>query len=218
MQVAKTDSLDAAGEIIGEAFRLLGAAWHVALLYLAVRTGAGWWTEQAGVHIAFESLLNFLLSYLLMSTMLRLGGLAPDGLKGGFGSYLVVSLVSSLAIIFGILMLIIPGLYLTVRWMPALSFALVENAGVNETLRSAWEATSEKVWAILLSLAFLAVPMLLAIVMTAFAPNDGEVLPSVWSLIGTFLMAISAIAFTAVGVAVFSLVDVTGKRIAEVFG
>lgn len=213
----KADVLDATGELLGEAFRLLRASWQVALLSVSVSTAAGWWFERHTGGFAVEGALDLILGYLLVANMLRMGGLAPDGLKGGLFSYFLVWLVSGLGLALGILLLVIPGIYLAVRWMPALSYALVGDQGVNGSLRSAWDATSQAFWPILAALAFFSVPMLLAIVLTVRAPEDLEAFASFWSLTRQLLASLSLTALTGLGVAVFSLAE-RGNRIEEVFG
>ncbi|MGY6552379.1 MAG: hypothetical protein ACXIT4_10860 [Erythrobacter sp.] len=210
-------TIDRAGQLIGETIRLLIAAWPMAVLYLVVATGFEWLTDQTGALVGGGLMLDLVLSYALIIAMLRGGGLAPGGLKGSFVSYLLVWLLCFLAIIAGLVIFIIPGVILWVRWMPVFGYALVHNPDIAGALRSAWDATRGHFWPIVIACLFFAVPAAAASVITVFAVEAGPDVFFSSLLFVSGLTTITQIALTALGIAVFSLTNSHAAGIAEAF-
>ena len=64
-------------------------------------------------------LAALILGYLLVKGMLQSEGVTNGQIDGGFGSYFIVALVAGIGVFLGFVLLIIPGIILMVRWMPA---------------------------------------------------------------------------------------------------
>lgn len=79
--------------------------------------------------------------YLLLLRLLGCGGSLPDGLRSGVGTYFAICFVTSLAIGAGLVVLLVPGLYLLMRWLPSYARALASDDGVTGSLRWSWRAT-----------------------------------------------------------------------------
>jgi hypothetical protein len=120
------------GQIMEESARLGRAAWSTVLLYIAVLTGVGAVIDQmddvSAANLGF-TVVSFGLGFLLTVNLLRSGGFALAQRGGGFGSYFGLSLVGGLAMLLGLVLLVIPGAVLFVRWAPAYGYALCEGPG-----------------------------------------------------------------------------------------
>lgn len=208
------------GQIMDESIRLAQAAKWKGLLYVVVLTAVGAFIDQQSEVNAGNlmfSLVSFALGYVLSISMLRDGGLVPNGLAAGFGSYFGLSLLSGLGIGFGFLVLIIPGLVLFVRWAPAYGFVLGEGTGVLEALSEAWEQTGAHFWP--LALAML-VPVAINLGAAAFfilSSNEDGSISVPMSVLANGIFSTAGVAITAVGIASYALLRDRNDELAEVF-
>ena len=90
--------------------------------------------------------------YYLVETMLGRQGAGPRGGKRHFASLFVASLLGSLGVIAGFVLLIVPGLYLAARWIAATPFIVDQETGGIASLKASWAATSEMAWSIVLAM------------------------------------------------------------------
>lgn len=65
-------------------------------------------------------------------------------------TYLITSLLVSLAVIIGTAFLIIPGIYLALRLQYSLTFIVEENTGIIDSIKRSWEITQGQVIKLLL--------------------------------------------------------------------
>ena len=80
--------------------------------------------------------------WIIRQAMAREGLLAAD-LSGAVGAYVGVSILSSLGITLGLLLLIVPGVLLLLRWAPAVPLVLgVERLRAGEALSESWKRTT----------------------------------------------------------------------------
>ena len=92
-----------------------------------------------------------------------LGAEAQAAIRPNFARVLGIGLLSGIAMLLGGLLLIIPGVFLLIRWWVAVPVALDRNISVTEALRDSWQLTASH-WAPILGLflgllAMLVVPM-----------------------------------------------------------
>jgi hypothetical protein len=126
-----------------------GAVLPVALYVVAVTVALSLIDRSLGdTSGAFSlgSLISFVAEFFLLREMLRAAGLRREGEGGGFGSYFGVSFLSGLGTILALLLLIVPGIIVWTRWLPAVTMVLVEDAGPSEALSKSWEATRGHFW------------------------------------------------------------------------
>lgn len=95
-------------------------------------------------------LVDGYLVYVLIFLLMAEAGLFAQGKRGGFLAYLVFTVLGGLAIIFGFLLLIVPGLVLMARWMPGVCDVLVRNDGAVQAMKQSWEATGRATGALML--------------------------------------------------------------------
>ena len=204
---------------LGHTFRLVranavGVAAAVVLL-AAVGTAADQLPALAtpltlvsvGLSIAFQDRLT--------SSALRLAG--QEGHPGSrFGGVFFVSLLGNLGIILGLLLLVVPGIYLFARWSLAIPVLIEENRGPGEALRASWERTAGHVSPILVTLLPIYLPMLAGFaVAVAFGVAEFPE-PAISLLLNLSIQACLVVGWHA-AVAIYVALSTDG-RIAEVFG
>ncbi|MEL6530974.1 MAG: hypothetical protein AAFQ27_13515, partial [Pseudomonadota bacterium] len=146
---------EAAMNVWAEAARLVRSALGYGAVYLAGTIGF-WSLIDFGIvgedYSIIGSIVDFALGYLLTVGLLTSGGLLPDGMKGTFGTYFAVSLISGIAILLGLVALVIPGVFLMVRWLPAYGFALAQESSATDALGASWAATEGAFWPLFLAM------------------------------------------------------------------
>jgi hypothetical protein len=113
-----------------------------------------------------ESILGFVAQTMIVVAALRVGldADAQAAIRPLFARAFGISLVSNFAIALGGLLLVVPGVFLLLRWWVAVPVALDRDIGVSEALRESWQITGPH-WASILGLligllAILAIPMI----------------------------------------------------------
>lgn len=90
-------------------------------------------------------LLSFVgigLNFFLLYSLLQVSDAGDEQTKTGFGAYFGLSILHSIAVFIGVLVFVLPGLYLALRWLPAFARVLKSDDGITEALRWSWEGTS----------------------------------------------------------------------------
>lgn len=116
--------------------------------------------DQSGVNILISFVSLFLQTWLTVALLE-----AHDCRRGRAGAVTVfgIGLVGGLGIILGLLLLVIPGIFLIVRWSISVPLALAEDVGVTDSLRASYEETEGAFWPILLLLLTCYAPCALAL-------------------------------------------------------
>ncbi len=207
-------------EIHDEAIRLCIAAWPSVLAYVVALT-LGWsyvdQLEDFSGPTFFVSIVEVALRFWVVTSMLKGGQLAHVGLAAGFGTYFGLSLLSGLAIGLGVLLLVIPGVILFVRWMPLYGFGLVEGSGIGDAFSEAWQATEGQFTAIFVASL---VPLALyacSLSVYYFATDEYGAVPVLPSVAANLALSLAGAALTAIGIAVYALLRPSMGDIAEVF-
>ncbi len=217
-------------QVWGEAIRLIQAAWLEAFVYLAGTIAV--WTlidlEVLGESMTIPgTVVDVVLAYFLTIGLLAKGGLLANGLKGTFGTYFLVSLVSGIAVLVGLVLLVIPGVILLVRWLPAYGIALGEDASATGALGKSWETTRGVFWTLFLAMVFpiliIAMPFFLG-VLEGFSQvtygdlgQDYEQASTLYLFLTTVLSSFGAMAITAIGIASYSLLRDRSEALNTVF-
>ena len=205
------------------------AAAYVALvtaLIVSIETGALTVFGDAGDFVIL--LVPVLAFYGVLVVALRQSGLALDGLKGGFGMYFGLSLLSGIAIMFGYLLLVIPGIIMSVRWAPIYGYGMIDSGSVSDAMTRSWDATGPHFWPILLALL---IPFGLAVASIAIFASSEFGIATEWFLESTDEMAVAlpvslgsniaaqlaTIASMSIGLAVYSLLRHPQGQVQEVF-
>lgn len=132
-------------ELNVEQKRLAWSSWPMIAAYIVVSTVAYAYLDlYAYESHALYGLVGVLMwgaGYFLFLTVMQRGGYLATGKKTGIGTYFALSVGISIFVGLALVFLILPGLYLLMRWLPAYSRALVTNDGVGNSMRWAWAST-----------------------------------------------------------------------------
>lgn len=106
-----------------------------------------------------SSIASFFIGYHFVEYVLARDFGTPTGQRH-YGSAFGSALLSLLGIGAGLILLIIPGLYVAARWSLANALVIGEGLGSTESLRESWHRTRHHAWAIVVCYALLAVVFL----------------------------------------------------------
>jgi hypothetical protein len=137
--------------VLADKIKLTLLAWTIILIVAA--TVADQLTISQTTTIPLAILGLFAQACIVMAA-LNVGddGDVRSSARSLVGRVFGVSFVSGLAILLGTVMLIIPGVFLLVRWWIAVPIALDRNLGVSDALRESWQLTAPH-WASILGIA-----------------------------------------------------------------
>lgn len=207
-------------QIHSEAVRLALAAMPSVATYIALVTIGGVFVDQSedfAVANLGLSIASLVLGYWVVISMLRDGGLAQDGLAAGFGAYFGLSFLSGVGTLLGLLVLVVPGLLLLIRWAPLFGYGLIDGDGVGEAFSKSWRSTDGHFAPIAMAMV---TPLILyagALGVYFFATDELGRVAMVPAVAANLAMALAGATMIAIGIAVYSLVrDVTGE-LTEVF-
>lgn len=160
------------------------------------------------------AILDVVGTYLLLTRFLSARGRLATG-GGRFWPYVGMSIVSTIAVVFGLLLLIVPGIFLLVCWSAASGFLIGAGGGVTDSLRASWNATDGHGWAIFLAavIVFVGVVVLSSVLEGLLALTSEQAV----NVVSAFLEAASGAVFAAFGIAVYRLVHDEGEALSEVF-
>ena len=132
-----------------------------------------------------------------------------------FWPYLGMAILSGFAVVLGLVLLIVPGLVLLVRWSAASGFLLGAGDGVTDSMRASWHATEGHGWAIFFAALVLFVGLMIgAGVIGAVAGAMGT---TVVDVVTSIVESVTGGIFLAFGIAVYCLVHDDMDRLGEVF-
>jgi len=110
-----------------------------------------------------------------------------------WGRLLLTYILTALAVSTGLLLLILPGIYIGVRLAFAEFYCVMEGKGPVESIRASWASSSEFFWPLLQGLALIFGVLMLAEVMIGQMPADARLLMLGLSLLVQFLGVMSSI-------------------------
>jgi hypothetical protein len=201
------------GTIIDKTLGVLELSLPAVLIFVgglsAINTAVKYFTLEmtAPTQQLVIGLLSFVVSviagYVLLEAMLRRTGLRSREGEAVFFSYLGLSILYTLGVMVGFLIIIFPGLYIMARWSIAQPMIVARGEGVMQTLGESWERTKGNEFQILVAAIALIVP-LVAIMIAGGIFLDAKSLPG----IGISQLATSAlsVALTGMGVALYGLI------------
>lgn len=117
-----------------------GAVLAYIVVTTALYSAADILMVEDGVYFLI-SIVGWALGYLLLRYLMRASATPGEAPLGGVGGYFALWLVSWVVIFAGLILLIIPGLYLILRWLPAYARLYVHGDGVVSALRWSWQET-----------------------------------------------------------------------------
>lgn len=144
-------------------FTVLALILYLPTLFYGVMTfddlgGDGVTTDPTGDIVI--TIVSFVLTYILIGalvygTVQHLGGQRPAlgaivsrGMTA-IGPVIVIAILLSLVLMVGYLLLIVPGVFLTVAYAVVIPAAVVERAGIIGSFKRSWDLTKGYRWAVL---------------------------------------------------------------------
>ncbi len=160
-----------------------------------------------------SSIVSVVAGYLLLTRYLAARGRMHEG-GTRFWHYIAMAILSGLAIAVGLIFLLVPGLFLAVRWSAASGFVIGAREGIIGSLRASWEATKGHGGQIFLAGLVLLIAIIAAgVVAGIFAAISANL----GAIVGAFLEASVNAVLLAFGIAVYCLVHRDAREIGEVF-
>lgn len=161
-----------------------------------------------------SAVVSVVAGYWLLTRFLAARGRLQEG-GWRFWTYLGMSILSVLGVVLGLILLIVPGVILMIRWSAASGFVIGRREGVIDALGESWRATKGHSWAIF----FAAILMFLAVIVA------GGVVGGIAGVLGqlpvgiasAFVEAAAGAVFMAFGIAIFCLVQDDTGQLAETF-
>lgn len=137
------------------------------------------------------------------------------GASEGSGSIIGVSFLSGFGIVLGLILLVIPGIILFVRWSIAVPIVLSERQGASAALRESWYRTEGHFWPIFGLFLLIYVPVLIV------GFGVGALLPATMALATSIAINAAATLALIVGwhaaIALFFASDPPAQALEEVF-
>lgn len=208
---------ESVGYLLGETGRLLRANLPLTLAALGSLTFLGVVSDVYPDFIRFANLVAFivtvLLQYEISTALLVHYDLVEASSRRRLWALLGLSLLSGLGILLGLILLIVPGLYLLVRWSAAVPALIAEEAGVTESMTLSAQAVEGRFWQVFGAILVVWAPFVPTVLASALLD---EAQPLVASLILNLLLNLSLIAGWHLAVAVYAGRQ-DARRLAEVF-
>ena len=162
-------------------------------------------------------IVSFVAGYFMTRAFIERSGLASAGLVGGIGKYFGLSLLTGLAIGLGLLLLVIPGLFLFIRWLPSFAVALVDGEDITEAMGRAWDMTEGHVIPLAISMVAPVAIYAAGAGMFFVSAEATSALAAVVAIGSNALIFTSTALGTAIGVAAYSLLRNRDWQLEEVF-
>ncbi len=173
--------------------------------------------ESGGGMLALNA-AGLVAGFALCRAMLDKSGLRSITAGKSFGAYFGLCIVTGLGTVMGFLLLIVPGVVLLIRWLPAFGFLLGEGEGVSQSLSSSWNRTRGHFWVLL---AGSVMPfLLLALAGGSYVMvGMGSAVPdSVWLIAANLAIYASTAGWSAYGIAAYALLKDERNALSDVFG
>jgi hypothetical protein len=209
---------ESAGYLLSETAHLLRVNAPIALAALAIMTVLGiasdLYSDFAGpaslgsiivtLVLQYEVSLALLIHYDLLER--RPGRRRLWALPG-------LNFLSGLGIVLGLILLIVPGAYLFVRWSAAVPALIAEEASIPESLSRSAEAIEGRFWHVLGAILVVWTPFLAGMIASDLVPEDERLIAS---LVLNLPINLSLVAGWHLAVAIYAGRQ-DGRRLAEVF-
>lgn len=208
VRVAVTDLLGETSRLIGgNAAEAGGAIALLSLLGALVDTGVA----GAGLNL-LASVLTVFIQYRLTVALLDRAGLRNHA-DPRFAAFFGLGLLTGIAILAGLVLLVVPGLILMVRWWASGPALIAANQSITEAMTDSWQRTADHFWPILAAVLIVYVPALAAALLLW-----GALPESLAAIVGANIsLYVGLVAGWHLAVAVYRLTGPHHPGVAEVF-
>lgn len=209
---------ESAGYLLGETVNLLRSNGGLALAALGVMTVIG---VASDLYPSATRLVNFASIFvnLFLQYQISLALLGHYDLLHGYSgqrriwALLGLNILSGLGIVLGMILFIIPGIYLMVRWSASVPALIAEEVGVTESMGRSAQAVEGRFWHVLGALLVIWTICILGVAVAVLMPENQSL---VVSLITNLFISVGLIAGWHLAVAIYAGRQ-HGNRLAEVF-
>ncbi len=148
-------------------------------------------------------------NYLVLDAIIRRTGLLTRTNGDVFIAYCVMSVLSTLGVMGGMILLIIPGLVILSRWIIAAPLVIGRGEGATRALGESWERTKGGEWQILMAWLLLLLGPIAVIIACGilFKPED-----PVGIVISQLFTSLLSVISVAMSVAIYGLLE-TGRSV-----
>jgi hypothetical protein len=161
MITAFRSAIDLLRAALAEADGDLPGVTVAGVLLMVLSVGPEWYLKDEAAIVMIASLAGFVAQYWLTRRALDRHGLRHG--RGVVALYFGMCLASGLGIVLGLVLLILPGLWLAARWIAAGPVLFCEDVGAIDALRRSASLTEGRVLPIMIALVLASVPVLLVI-------------------------------------------------------
>jgi hypothetical protein len=152
------------------------------------------------------SILSFAAQYSFTAALLRRLDLLRNPRKGRVASYLLVGILTGLGILLGLVLLIVPGLWLLARWSIVTPLVIGEGLHTHDAIEHSGKRTTGSIVAIALALVILFVPMAIGLGLFSAVGEGWLTLPATaLATVTNLLDAVSLLATWTAVVAIYEL-------------
>jgi predicted permease len=201
------------GTIIDETLGVLERCRAPALAFVAVLTLLNGAAAYFGLdytsftHELAKGVFTFTVgvvgAYVLFEAMLRETGFLARGTEDSFLPYVGLSILYTLGVVFGLIVIILPGLFLMARWSVAQPLLITRGGGVMAAMRDSWERTRGNEFPILVAVIVL---FGLLIAVSIFAGLSFEEDDPVGIVVSQLASSATSLIGIAMGVALYGLI------------
>lgn len=207
-----------AGYLLGETAHLLRVNAGLALAALGVMTVlaivADLYPDFAGPAGLGSIIATLVLQYEISSAMLiHYGLLDARPARRRLLALLGLNFLSGIGVLLGLILLIVPGIYLLVRWSAAVPALIAEDADISESLSRSAEAVEGRFWHVFGAILVVWTPLVAGVLAAGLAPENQRLIAS---LVLNLPINLSLIAGWHLAVAIYAGRQ-NGRRLAEVF-
>jgi hypothetical protein len=200
------------GVIIDKSLAVLERAVMPALFFVAaltvINSAIGYFTADAAPlsKLAVTPLtivIGVFFSYLLLKVMVERTGLRSRGDRDVFLTYFGLAILYGLGVALGLILLVIPALFLIARWSLAQTLVVARGDGIKQAFGESWERTSGNEFQIIVVvLLFVMVPMVISVTATLML-GQASLAGIIVSQLAT---SVSSLLSLCMGVALFGMI------------
>ena len=158
------------GAALAESWSLLIASPLKALVAIVVLSALGVLADSLpessglGLNLPIALASLFFQYQISQDRLARLGLIAGEGPRSGVAALFGLGILTNLGILFGLVLLILPGIFLAVRWALSVPILIAENSRVIEAMQRSWDETKGNFWPIFITLLVVYSPIVLLFV------------------------------------------------------
>jgi hypothetical protein len=140
---------------------LHSAIWLIGLTALCVAADLTWREEALSGLLNLIAACSVTVGQYSITRALVLKAYPGERRLAGFGTFFILAIVTGLAVWVGLAALVVPGIFLMIRWWACAPALLAQDLRVGEAIRTSWRQTGGHEWPILLLLLSIWIPALI---------------------------------------------------------